>query len=370
MSAHNRFLVLGIGNAQVDILKYLKGRGDIEIYALSNTSKGRGYEFVDFFEEIDITNKEAVLAYAISKNIEYIYSVGSDVAMPTISWVADKMGLKSFVDYETAKICNVKSLFRKELKGKYGSVSYELLGSNLTVNSDIGFPVIVKPVDSQGQRGVSTVFEPKGLEVAYNNAIGFSKRGEVILEEKIMGEEISVNAFMVKGEMIFFLPSGRKSWEEYDGGIIHKHILPLDMDAETQLNIKRLALETVSVLGIDDGPVYFQIKIVEKQPYLIEVTPRLDGCHMWNLIKASTGVDLLDMTLCHLMEEPIKIVDNYAIKSSLLEFLCQAPNETFSSIENDISSVYQEYYYDIGDTVKEMNGSMEKCGYKIVLKDS
>jgi len=369
MSTQKRFLVLGIGNAQVDILRYLKYRGDIEIYALSNTSKGRGYELADFFDEIDITDRESVLGYAISKNIDFIYSVGSDVAMPTVSWVSSKMGLKSFVDYETAKVCNTKHLFREKLKETYGAVKYELLEESLKIKN-IDFPAIVKPVDSQGQRGVSTVYSESDLKKAYNFAVNFSRREEVIIEEKIMGEEISVNAFMVKGEMIFCLPSGRKSWEEYDGGIIHKHILPLDMDRETISNIKHLVLETVSALKIEDGPVYFQIKIVEKQPYLIEVTPRLDGCHMWHLIKSSTGIDLLDMTLCHIMEEPIEIVDNYFVKASILEFLCQSPNEVFSSVKKDSSSLYEEYYYDIGDKVKEMNGSMEKCGYKIVLKES
>lgn len=368
MSIQKRFLVLGIGNAQVDILRYLKSRGDIEIYALSNTSKGRGYELADFFDEIDITDREVVLAYAISKKIEYIYSVGSDVAMPTVSWVSSKMGLNSFVDYETAKICNTKHLFREKLKETYGAVRYELLEESLKIKN-IDFPAIVKPVDSQGQRGVSTVYSESDLKKAYNFAVNFSRRKEVIIEEKIMGEEISVNAFMVKGEMIFFLPSGRKSWEEYDGGIIHKHILPLAMDKETISSIKHLVLETVSALKIDDGPVYFQIKIMEKQAYLIEVTPRLDGCHMWHLIKASTGIDLLDMTLCHIMEEPVPIVDNYSVKASILEFLCQAPNEIFSTIEKDETSIYQEYYYSIGDKVKEMNGAMEKCGYKIILKD-
>ena len=90
-----RFLVLGIGHAQVDLLRHLQGR--CELHALSNSRHGRGFPLVDRFAEIDITDQQAVLSYARANHIDQIYTVGSDVAMPTVAHVASEMGLSSLV---------------------------------------------------------------------------------------------------------------------------------------------------------------------------------------------------------------------------------------------------------------------------------
>ena len=152
------FLVLGIGNAQVDLIRYLKENTELKVYGASYNSIGRGLDLVDEFIEIDITNKEKILDYMKKENINYIYSVGSDVAMPTVSWVSEQLGLPHFVSYETAITCNTKNLIREKLDNSYGNIPYELL--NETTNLDdvtIDLPAILKPVDSQGQRGVQTI---------------------------------------------------------------------------------------------------------------------------------------------------------------------------------------------------------------------
>ncbi|MEZ8879482.1 ATP-grasp domain-containing protein [Vibrio lentus] len=363
-----KFLVLGIGNAQVDLLLYLRTLETFEVHALSNSPNGRGFQFADIFETIDITNKDAVLNYAEKEKIDYIYSVGSDAAMPTVAYVAEKLGINTFTSYNTAYTCNNKNLFREKLSDCYGSVPHVVVHQEkeLTVASQLTFPVIVKPVDSQGQRGVGTANSIEGVHALYKEAKSHSRSGKVIIEEKIIGEEISVNVYLLNGEIVFFLPSGRISWEQFDGGIIHKHYLPSQLSSAAEGNVLKLVKDSLAKLEIDNGPAYFQIKMDSDIPYLIEVTPRFDGCHMWRLIKNSCGIDLLEIAVQHLTDGQCQNVNKARkIIPFCLEFHCMPPNESFTTPEVDPNAVYDEMYYEEGECVRKMNGKMEKCGYKV-----
>lgn len=362
-----RFLVLGVGNAQVDLLQRLQGH--CEVHALSNARAGRGLPFVDHFEEIDITNRDAVLDYARRHAIDHIYSVGSDVAMPTVAYVAESLGLKTLVSSGVAEICNHKVSMRTALRDAYGALPFELLDATHRTTS-LSFPVVVKPVDSQGQRGVSMVETPDGLDAALQRALPHSRSGQAIVEPLVDGREISVNVYLLDGEVVFFLPSDRISWSGLDGGIIHKHLLPASMTAAEQDRVKRLVLETVGALGLRQGPAYFQIKVADGHPYLIEVTPRLDGCHMWRLIQHATGVDLLDMAIRHMFSEPVASPVWSGVRPAMLEFFCQAPDTPFTQAQAHPGAVHLEWYYEPGATVRRMNGKMEKCGYQIVMADA
>jgi predicted ATP-grasp superfamily ATP-dependent carboligase len=359
-----KFLILGIGNAQVDLYKKLQGK--FEIHGLSNTDQGRGYRYCNYFECINITDLDAVLAYAIKNKIDYIYSIGSDVAMPTVAYVAEKLNLPHFVSYQTATLCNNKALFRRELTSVYGAVPFQVESTPPT-NVELPFPIIVKPVDSQGQRGVSTAKNNSEVLTSFNFAKQYSRCGDVILERKIEGVEVSVNAYVKDGELVFFLPSDREAWPQFDGGLIKKHLLPVTLSDLAIVNVERLVKETIQSVGISNGPAYFQIKMENDTPFLIEVTPRFDGCHMWNLIDRSTGVDLLNIAIEHLLTDKVVIENEYNVNAANLEFICQPPEEKVKEYIVINEPEYLEYYYQVGDVVKKMNGKMEKCGFRIDL---
>ncbi|RUO62627.1 ATP-grasp domain-containing protein [Pseudidiomarina insulisalsae] len=367
-----KVVVLGIGNAQVDLLRWLQQQAEIEVHALSNTDKGRGRPFADEFELIDITNREQVLAYCQEQQIDLIYSMGSDVAMPTVAYVSEQMNLPSFVSYETAQTCNNKAKFRERLQQNYGAVPFVVVTSAQECVSraqQLRFPVIVKPVDSQGQRGVSTAATAQELEAAFSYARQYSRAGDVIVEEKIIGEEISVNAYVSDGALAFFLPSGRVAWQGFDGGIIHKHMLPDNLSVSARSNVKRLVEETLQELKINNGPAYFQIKMRGDDAFLIEVTPRFDGCHMWRLIALAGGVNLLDITMQQLLGNATELPVSFQIRPACLEFLCQPPGRYEREHVVHPEAEYYEMYVAPGDEVLPMNGKMEKCGYQIYFLD-
>lgn len=369
----NKILVLGTGNAQGDLIKRCREKG----YFVIATSNAAGYpaqELANEFYRVDITDVDATAELAAHKEVSFVYSVGSDVAMPTVAAVSERLGLPCFFGYETAVVCNHKHTLRKILSEKEveGNIPYQVI-----VRPDeeirISFPAMMKPSDSQGQRGVRRVVCSDDVKRHFEETVRFSREGKVILEPYIEGNEISVNVFLQDGEIRFYLISDRKVWEEYPGGIIREHIIPSKYEGDKTVcaKIRKLVSDVLETVGLKNGPAYFQIKVTpEGNPFLIEVTPRLDGCHMWRLIRYSTGVDLLDASLDMLQGLPYVQPDTYEAAPYSLEFLCGKPFSVFDKGNYEVPEhIFLSWYYDDGATVKPMNGYFEKCGY-LIKKES
>ena len=367
-----KFLVLGIGNAQVDLIKKLAI--DHEIHAVSYLPEGAGRQFVDTFKQIDIKDEQSVFEYARLHSIDIIYSIGSDLGMMTAAAVSNKLKLPSFVTPEIARVCHNKGLLRSRLGKLDWNVKHNIL-EGISNMAEFSYPFILKPVDSQGQRGVFLVKNKRDFFERFSTSLRYSRSERLIVEEYIEGPEISVNAYVVDGEIRFSFISDRIVWSGFSGGIIHKHRFPSQfITIESTIKIRQLMMEVIDRIGIENGPVYFQIKLKRNtEPKLIEVTPRLDGCHLWRLIKHATGVDLLEITTNHLMGN---IENSFVFKNGngtpngdgtwVLEFMCEKPEKEVDINKYDTSnSLYQDWYYENGETVNPMNTFMEKCGYQI-----
>lgn len=362
-----KLLIPGAGNAQIDLIEYAKEKG-LEVHGISYTDTDPGIPLLDHFEQINITDTDTIAAYVRKHKIDYIYSVGSDLAIPALFSVAEECGLFHFVSGRTAEICCHKHLMRGAMEGSRYNLPFLCCRSADEAKNVNFYPLMLKPVDSQGQRGVYRVDSFGELTARLADSLSFSKSGQVILEKFVDGDEISVNAYLSDGELLFLLMSDRESHKSFPGGIIKAHHLPSKYEGtDAAPKVRALVLEVTEKLDIRNGPVYFQIKIEKGHPYLIEATPRLDGCHMWRLIKAYCGVDLLEVTLSHLLgTKPSAIACLPSEIPMHTEFFCEAPNTVFDPDKyKPFHADYRQMYYRKGDIVRRMNGYAEKCGYRI-----
>lgn len=364
-----KILVLGTGYPQNDLILACKNKR-LEVHACSYIHGGIGEENADYFELIDIKDVNAVYEYAKRNSIDFIYSVGSDIAMPTVADVANRLGLPCFITLEMAETCNHKGSLREKMKllPQWSVRSQIMTKKEEEVN--ISYPFIIKPSDSQGQRGVMLIRNREEYEMNFNNVMAYSSEKKVIIEEYVSGKEISVNVFLHDGKMVFSEISDRITWKDYEGGIIHKHrVPPRYATKKDKEDIAELIDDVIGLLKIKNGPVYFQIMLSNNGPKLIEVTPRLDGCHMWRLLEKYTGISLLKNTIDLLVDGEINtevICPVNERKEYITEFICAQPNTTFKAdIEAYSDAEFIEWYYKDGDIVREMNGKMEKCGYCI-----
>jgi phosphoribosylamine-glycine ligase len=364
-----KVLVLGVGNAQVDAIRYCKQEG-FEVHGLSYLNDGPGIELLDYFAVINIIDKAGVADYCKNNQIDVIYSVGSDLAMPTVGYVAEQLKIPMLINEKTATILNNKVALRENLnKANISSVKYKEASNVEELKGWRSFPAIIKPVDSQGQRGVYELFGSTDLEKYFEKSIQFSHKGRVIVEEYIQGPEISVNAFVYKGEMKYAFVSDRLVVEDLPGGIVRGHNFPSNMPEKLQRECLALVKDSIQLFNIKNGPVYYQIKYTDTSVKIIEMTARLDGCHMWRLIKMNFDIDLLDLTFKTLLCEDVQFTTPKKSKDLQLVFPLQKFNTTFKKeafqplIEK---SVFHEFYYLEGDKIRKVNGHIEKTG--VIIK--
>jgi biotin carboxylase len=372
-----RVLILGVGNAQLDAIALCKARGH-EVFAISYRDEGRGRQLADHFAVVNVTDEQRVLEYARSIGAGMVYSVGSDVAMPTASFVSTELGLPHFVDAKTARLLQDKSELRSFLATQgISPLAFRSATKLQDLDDWTEFPAILKPVDSQGQRGVSEAANRQQLEATFDDTLAQSRSGRVIVEQYVEGPEISLNAFVLKGKLMHAFVSDRYSVQGLPGGIVRAHALPSEVEPRHAAQATKLASQVVRALGIRNGPVYFQLKCGASGVVVIEVAPRLDGCHLWRLIKLGTGIDLLTLTFDTLEGiDSTETPRSAALKSTsgarlLLEFFLAPPNIPCNvHPRTNSADLYTEWYYSPGEIVRPINGRMEKLGYRIVASDT
>jgi len=362
-------LVLGVGSAQVDIIRYLKS-DDWWVIGCSYQNAGQGLKYVDQFELVDIQDHYGLEKLGRKEKIDLIYSIGSDLAMPTIARTASALGLPSFVSYETSSLLHNKILFRDFLTAhNISAIKYRGVRTRGDLDGWNCFPAIVKPSDNQGQRGVFLAGSIHDIDARFESTISLSRSGTLIIEEYLEGSEVSANAFVVDGEVLFCEVSDRLVIENFSGGIPKSHVLPTKTCADDMLfETKELVKRCIRALAIENGPVYFQIKLTSEGPRIIEVAPRLDGCHLWRLIKTVGGVDLLEASIKLLTgDRSVNLQMKEKTADYHLNFLFSPPEKEFRLMDHPapIGVSCLEYYYNDGEIVRPINGSLEKVGYYI-----
>lgn len=362
-----KFLVLGVASVQADLIEYLN-ENNIETHAVAMRNDGPGAEIANHFEEINILDKESLEKYIVDNKIDAVYSVGSDIAMPIVGYLSEKFKLPYFTSKAVAKVCNNKNLMREITKNCKGSIKTLILDGPVNEDVNLRYPLIVKPSDGQGQRGINLVHDYEDLNSAIKHSIDFSRNKLVVVEEYKAGYEVSVNGYLINGKMSFMLVSGRETWKEYTG-LIHKHIADDSISYPTK-EIEEVMIQHCKAIGIENGPVYAQLKVENNVPYMIEITPRFDGCHMHKVIKYHTGNDLLDMSIKHLLNGIQPNFTDNIIMPVTLEFKCEIPNNKVDYSKFKINeNIIEEYnYYKNGEIIRPVNGVYDKVGYYIYSK--
>lgn len=364
-----KVLVLGTNATQADLIRYLSKRG-FTVFSCSNRTGEIGERLSDSFVLLDITDVDGVTKLAAREGVDFVYSVSSDIAMPTVAEVSSRLGLPNFYDPELIALLNAKPSLRRHLRDNgLGPIRFLDTRSLAGAEAWDVFPCVVKPSDMQGQRGVSKVHDQAELRQALSEVLAMSPSGSAIIEEFLPGVEISCNALVCDSQVVMDAFSERLVHEGSRIGIPRGHLIPtVSVSSEHLAQAARLVRDIVTSLGIRRGPLYFQMKVTGDGPRIVEIAPRLDGCHIWRLIKAAWNVDFMDLTLRCLQGETISRVESAQAPGVFeLMFQQQVPGTPFHTADFPIpqDAIYHEYRYTEGDAVHAINGRFDVVGYYV-----
>lgn len=259
-----------------------------------------GHKFAHEYYNVSTTDKEAVLDLARRLEVDGVVAYASDPAAPVAAYVSEKLGLPTS-PYESVEILSNKDLFRKYLQGHgfnsplaMGFSSYDEAVAN---KHRFKLPVMVKPVDSSGSKGINKLTSWDQLEEYVKDALSYSRSKRIIIEEFIdkQGWQISGDAFSVDGKLVFhcfgneyYNPKGKKDFapigESWPFMMDPKYIDILVED------LQRL----ITSLGMR-STAYNVEAIVDKsgKVYILELGARSGGSLIPQITRYATGVDMV-----------------------------------------------------------------------------
>ncbi|GAB3758468.1 ATP-grasp domain-containing protein [Yimella radicis] len=358
-----KVLILGAAAVQADAVVSAKSHGH-EVHVCA-AAAGPATPLADANADFSFTELDHLAEYVRAHGIELVYSVGSDIAMPVVGWVGENLGLPYFVGEQFARVCNNKTMMRSAL------AEHHFVGNPWFARVSTGDPlpdvtgsVMVKPADSQGQRGIARV-DDGDIAQAVATAQAASRTETAIVETWLEGPEISVNGYFVDGKPVFSAVSDRHVWPQHVGLVSGHTMPPTTVDGAHAAAASEMALSAARVLGITEGPVYAQVKATTDGPKLVEISPRLDGCHIWQLIRDTYGVDLLDRLWDHLLNDTAPTPLSTTPRGTFgIDFVCAVPGTAAAYDRSDIIR-----YFEPGDIVRPVNGRFDKIGYRIGPRD-
>ncbi len=268
----------------------------LEVYCFSWKDGAVCADVADHFFPISIIEKESILRECMAAKIDGITTIASDTAVQTVNYVAWKMGLISN-SYEYSQTTTNKYLMRRSFTAhKVPSPKYvKIAGESSTeLIAGLKFPIIVKPTDRSGSRGVEKVCCPADFPAAVARAQKESFTHEAIVEEYVSGMEISVEAISYKGKHhILQITDKVTTGEPFFVELAHHQ--PSNLPQKTQDYVKAIVLKALDALHIEYGASHSELKITEDGDIrIIEIGARMGGDFIGSdLVRLSTGYDFL-----------------------------------------------------------------------------
>lgn len=259
------------------------------------------HKYSDEYHNVSITDIEGVLKLSGKLKIDGIMSFAVDPGVLTTAYVAEKLGLPSCGSYQSVKILQNKALFRKFLANNdfnvpkaFGTTTYDEAIRNL---KSLKMPVIVKPVDAAGSKGVMKVQNISELKDAFEFAKSFSITKEVIIEEFIEKNGFSSDSdgFTVDGKLLSVSFNRQYFDDEASNPYTPSaYSWPSSFTQEQEIYLKNELQRLITLLNLKTSVYNIEVRVdKEQKPYIMELSPRGGGNRLSEMIRFGTGVDFI-----------------------------------------------------------------------------
>lgn len=375
-----KIMILGASILQLPAIEKAREMG-LEVVVVDMNPEAVGFEVPEVVKEVISTiDIPAIVDAARKHQIDGIMTLATDMPMRSVAAVAKEMGLVG-IDSDTALKATNKVEMRKALQEggvpipKFYKVANEEEYMEAVSNFTASF--IVKPADSSGSRGVfkvQDINDQKTIRKAYEYCRPYSKVGDVVVEEYMSGDEISVETLSIDGECHVIqitdkLTTGSPHYVEMG------HSQPTRLGKNIAKRIKEVAIAANKALGIKNGPSHTEIIVTSEGPKIVELGARLGGdCITTHLVPLSTGVNMVECCIKIALGEEPDIEPKWN-KGSAIRYFRQHAGiiKRIDGIEeaNRIPGVYQiSIIHGVGEEVTEIDSSAARMGFVIAQKDT
>lgn len=321
-------LVLGGSIQQLPLIKELKSRG-IDIVLVDYTDSPPGKKLSSKHYKISTFDLEGALEVAKKENVDTVCTMATDQPVLTASFVAENLGIYHPLTYKKAiSVTNKSEMKRTLLKNSIKTPKFKILSEKqdcLDINN-MKLPFVIKPVDSQGQRGITVVKNLNEIYSAFKLGLEYSRSKKVIVEELIKGAEYTANAFVKNGIPRILLTTKRNHYDDTKVlGVCSSHSFNFRrLKKKYYLELLNVVRKITSTFDLYNTPLYVQLVLNSNGWNVIELACRIGGGFESYLIPIVTGFNIVKEYTNLLLRKNIKLkVKNQAKYASSNFIFCK-----------------------------------------------
>lgn len=375
-----RLLILGGGNAQMSAIKKAKKMGH-EVIISDYLEAAPGIKLADYHELVSTFNISENIKVGKKYNIDGVMTIGTDQPVYTAAAVAEALSIPTLIDKETAKaVTNKRVMKRKFENNNIPTVNYQLIKKDYDLKQiqEINFPAVLKPLDSQGQRGVFKINSVDEIDKNFPNVVKYSRESEILLEEYYDSNEITVSGWVDEGNLHILTITDRITYEQaINIGICTAHMFPSKYLNKYHSELKKISKDIIKAFNINNGPIYFQMLVGKAGIKVNEIACRIGGAYEADFMPLITNVDILKMVIHsalgkNINKEGLKeydLLENDNCLSVQLFFAKKGKIKDVRNIElikNFHNVIAINVNYISGEVIPEIENATARAGYFIV----
>ena len=341
------------------------------------------HKYSDEYHNVSIINKEAVLKLAQELQIDGIMSFAVDPGVVAASYVQNKMNLPSFGPYESVEILQHKDKFRKFLSDNGFNTPWAFGFSDkqeaLSSIEKFSYPLIVKPTDAAGSKGVTRVDDKIALSDAIDYAFAHSLKGHIIVEEFIEKEGCSSDSdcFSLNGELKVATFSAQR-FDEYAAGVFTPaaYSWPSTMSMQACSELRDEIQRLLTLLHMRTSIYNIETRVGKNgKPYIMEVSPRGGGNRLAEMVRYSTGVDMITACVRAAVGDEVRNIEQKPLNGHWAEIILHADKEgDFQCLQIDPSLpaevVEEDLWVKPGDHVHGFEAANDAIGTLVLRFES
>lgn len=367
-------LVFGVGELQQSIILRAKAMG-LFVVGIDPCAEAACRNDVDAFETVGGQDYEGTLEVANKYGVSAVVTAATDKPLVMMAKVAKALGFPFFTE-ETA----VWSTDKYQMKQRFMEGGVPCARGRLIHDSseaeDLFFPVICKPRDNSGSRGVKLCRDLEELQECIDEALQFSRLDTVLVEEFIDGQEYSIESFHYNGksEVIQFT---EKRTTPFPYNVELGHIQPAVLSEEQKDAIREIICKISVCMKFENSASHTELKINDRGIFVIETSPRLGGDYITStLTPLSTGINIEDQLLHIALGESVDTAAGRVDKASGVCFF-SLPEGTVKSVGQELENVLswpgvRDFQLKLkpGDKVGKITSSLNRYGQVIVTAEN
>lgn len=341
------------------------------------------HKYSDEYCNVSIVDKDAVLRAAQDLKVDGIMSFACDPGVATAAYVAEKMGLPHSGSYESVSILQNKGLFRKFLTDNNFNVPvakcYTTVEDAMKDIEIFNWPVIVKPTDSAGSKGVTRVDDPEKLKESIQYALSFSHSNEYIIEDFLekVGHSSDTDSFSVNGELKFVSFSAQRFDEKCENPYTPSaYSWPATISQEHQSELAGEIQRLLNLLDMKTSIYNIEVReCTNGKAYIMECSPRGGGNRLAEVLRYATGVDLITNAVRAALGEEIIDVEQKPYDGHWAEIILHSEipgtfDKLWVSDKIKENIIENDLWIESGDSVGGFSGANEAIGTLVLRFDT